>query len=338
MKAILARKEEAEAARQRLFLENAVDKKRKLVKRNGFVEIPVKACYHSNDLTLVEQEKPQFYLPKKKLGEILDIPEYEKKLLPSGWQILGDIIIVSLKVGIESRKGEIGRALLSIYPRCRTVLLDRGISGQTRKPEREIIQGEITETLHRENGCIFKLDAMRLMYSQGNMAEKKRMSKLGRGEIVVDMFAGIGYFSIPMAVHSVPKKIIAIEINPVAFDYLKENIRLNKVEEIVEPVPGDCAVVCPVGIADRVIMGYLEANIYLEHGLRALLPGGILHYHEAVPEAVESRAIERVTEAAGKIGRRAEIIGVRRIKKYSPGVWHVVVDAKVDTPDLSFQA
>lgn len=258
--------------------------------------------------------------------------------MPSGWQVLGDIIIVSLKEGLENRKTEIGRALLSIYPRCRTVLLDRGIAGQTRKPEREVILGEITETLHKENGCIFKLDAMRIMYSQGNQNEKRRMSKLGGGEIVVDMFAGIGYFSIPMAVHSAPKKIIALEINPVAFDYLRENVKLNKVEEIVEPIPGDCAGVCPIGIADRVIMGYLEANMYLELGIRALLPGGILHYHEAVPEAIERRPVERLMEAAGKMHRKAEIMGVRRIKKYSPGVWHVVVDAKVDAPDLSFRA
>ncbi len=330
MKAVRASIDGAESIRQLLMSRNALDKTRKFTKKDGFVEIPVKEGFDADELVLIEQEKPEFYIPKKTLYDILDIQELEKKLLPSGWQILGDIIILTLREELVSRKEEIGRALLSLYPGCRTVLLDRGIKGRIRQPEREIIAGEGTETVHRENGCSFKLDAMRIMYSKGNLAEKKRMSRKGSGETVVDMFAGIGYFSIPMAVLSKPKKIFAIEINPVAFGYLRENIRLNGVENIVEPVRGDCAVVTPHGLADRVVMGYLDAHEYLETGINALLPGGILHYHEAVPEAVERRPVERIIEAAKKLGRKAEILETRRIKKYSPGVWHVAVDARVD--------
>ncbi|MCZ7384731.1 MAG: class I SAM-dependent methyltransferase family protein, partial [Candidatus Methanoperedens sp.] len=239
MKAVLARVEEAENVRQKLLLEDALDKTRKLVRKESFVEIPIK--FDIKGFTLVEQDTPRLYIPKKTLGDIIDIPASEKKLLPSGWQVLGNIVIVTLKVELEHRKAEIGEALLSLYLGCRTVLLDRGITGQMRQPIREIIAGENTETIHRENGCLFKLDAMRIMFSQGNLAEKKRMSRLGKGEVIVDMFAGIGYFSIPMAVHSKPGKIFAIEINPEAFGYLKENIRLNKVDGIIEPVAGDCS-------------------------------------------------------------------------------------------------
>ncbi|MDP2767553.1 MAG: class I SAM-dependent methyltransferase family protein [Candidatus Methanoperedens sp.] len=330
MKAVLVGKEDAETVRQRLFLEDALDTTRKAIERNGFVEVPIKEYYRTEDFTLVEQEKPEYYTPKKTLLDCLDLPYGEKKYLPSGWQILGDIIVVSLRKELENRKAEVGKALLSLYPRCKTVLLDRGIAGQMRLPEREIIAGEGTETIHRENGCLFKIDALKLMYSQGNLAERKRMSNVGKNETVVDMFAGIGYFSISMAVHSKPKKIFSIEINPQAFGYLKENIMLNKAEEIVEPILGDCAFVTPCGIADRVIMGYLNAHEYLEYGIRALLPGGIIHYHEAVPEAIPRRPVARIIEAAGKQGRKAEIIGMRRIKKYSPGVWHVAVDARAD--------
>ncbi|MCZ7396712.1 MAG: class I SAM-dependent methyltransferase family protein [Candidatus Methanoperedens sp.] len=328
MKAVLVSGEEAETIRQQMLSGDGLDKTRKLIEKNGFVEIPVKT--NTTGYPFIEQENPEFYFPKKTLGDILDIPEYEKKLLPSGWQILGDIIIISLRAELENRKAKIGKALLSLYPRCMTVLLDHGINGKMRQPQREIIAGEKTETIHKENSCLFKLDAMQFMYSQGNLAERKRMSKLWRGEVVVDMFAGIGYFSIPMAVHSKPKKIFAVEINPAASGYLKENISLNNVEDIIEPVPGDCAIVTPRGIADRVIMGYLDAHEYLPQGIRALLPGGILHYHEAVPEEIERRPAERIIEAAKKEGRKVEIIGMRRIKKYAPGVWHVVVDARMD--------
>ncbi|MDL5503535.1 MAG: class I SAM-dependent methyltransferase family protein, partial [Candidatus Methanoperedens sp.] len=79
-----------------------------------------------------------------------------------------------------------------------------------------------------------------------------------------------------------------------------------------------------------VIMGYLDGYEYLPHGIRALLPGGILHYHEAVPEAIEQRPVERILEVSKRQGKSAQIIGLHRIKKYAPGVWHVVVDARVD--------
>ena len=328
MKAVLVNINESEITRRKLLVEGVLDKTRKLVKRKEQVEIPVIGTFNTKDYILVEQEKPVLYIPGKKLPDILDMPESKKKLLPSGWQVLGSIIIVSLNSDLEGWKLDIGKALLSLYPRCCTVLLDRGISGRFRKPQRELIAGCDTETVHKENGCLFKLDAMQVMFSQGNLAEKKRMSKLGRSEIVVDMFAGIGYFSIPMAVHSAPKKILAIEINPIAFGYLKENIKLNRVENIIQPFLGDCMDAAPQRLADRVIMGYLDAKDYIWKGISSVRPGGIIHYHEAVPEALEKRPVERIKAAARE--RKVEIIGIRRIKKYSPGVRHVVVDARID--------
>lgn len=326
MKAVRVSFEESESVRKKLLHDSALDKTRKLVKKNGFIEIPVTESFDKYEFTLVEQDKPEYYLQKQTLISSLNIPESEKKLLPRGWNILGDIIIVTLNEKLEHRRKEIGEALLCLYLGCKTVLLDRGISGQMRQPLREIIAGNGTETIHKERGCLFMLDAMRIMFSQGNLAEKERMSKLGKNETVVDMFAGIGYFSIPMAVHSKPKKIFSIEINPVSFGYLKENIKLNKVVDIIEPVSGDCSKLTPRNMANRVIMGYLDGLEYLPYGIDALLPGGILHYHEAVPEAVENRPVERIMEASKRQGRHAHITSVRRIKKYAPGVWHVVVD------------
>jgi len=322
---------DSESVRQKLISLSALDKSRKLLKKDGFIEIPVNENFITNEFTLIEQDNPQYYLQEKTVFNNLDIPEMERKLLPRGWQILGEIIILTLDEKLTKRKTQIGEALLSNYPRCKTVLLDRGISGQMRQPDRQIIAGAGTpETVHKENDCLFKLDAMKIMFSQGNLAEKKRMSNLGKDETVVDMFAGIGYFSIPMAVHAKPKKIISIEINPVSFGYLKENIALNRVGDIIEPIAGDCAKVTPRRIANRVIMGYLDGQDYLEVGINALLPGGILHYHEAVPEAIESRPADRIIDVSRKLERNVEITGPRRIKKYAPGVWHVVVDAKVE--------
>ncbi len=329
--------ENAECLRSELNQKFLLDKNRKIriidTHNNGrCMEIPVLddvAGYR-----MIEQANPEYYQRYQSLRERLkdSIPDHELCYVPSGWQILGGIIVVSIPETIISRRHLIAETLLEMYPRCRCVVRDLGISGQFREPVRELLVGSDTETVQKEHGCLFKMDVTKIMYSKGNLAERKRMSEFGKDEIVVDMFAGIGYFSIPMAVHSDPQKIISIEINPRSHQYLCKNIELNHVGKIIEPVNGDCACVTPTEIADRVIMGYIgTTHEYLAQGIGAIKnEGGMLHYHETTPEElVFARPIERIRMAAAKLGREIEIKECHRIKKYSPGVWHVVVDALV---------
>ncbi|MBN2223522.1 MAG: class I SAM-dependent methyltransferase family protein [Deltaproteobacteria bacterium] len=316
-----------------------LDRSRKTISKDGTVEIPVAGPLPPSPslpgLKIIFQENPEFYERSPELAELLadDIAPEEREHLPAGWFILGKVVIVKIDSRVEDLKERIGEALLEIYPRCSTVLLDRGIEGQFREPNREVIAGlATTETVHREDGVVFKLDAMRTMFSPGNLRERMRMGRLGGEETVVDMFAGIGYFTLPMAVHSRPKRIVAIEINPVAYGYLVENVRLNGVEEIVEPVLGDCARLAPAAIADRVVMGYVgTTDQYLDAGMAALVPGGVLHYHQTVPEKLYPQMLERdLAVAAERAGRSIKIERCARVKKYSPGMLHAVIDARVD--------
>ncbi|MDO5824943.1 MAG: class I SAM-dependent methyltransferase family protein [Methanosphaera sp.] len=206
------------------------------------------------------------------------------------------------------------------------------IHGQKREPEVELLYGESTETVHKENYCKFKLDVSKVMWSKGNTNERKRMSTLPEdGETIIDMFAGIGYFTIPMAVHSNPEKIYAIEINPNSYRFLCENVKLNKVEDIVEPILGDCSRQDFDHIADRIMMGYIGGtHHYLDSAMKYLKRGGIIHYHESTPEPILfERPVERVRCAADKVDRKIEVLNKRSIKKYSPGVYHTVVDIRV---------
>ena len=128
-------------------------------------------------------------------------------------------------------------------------------------------------------------------------------------------------------------KIYSIEINPVSHGYLNENISLNGVEDVVETLLGNCRELAPSRVADRVLMGYIgNTNEYLDVAIDALKEGGILHYHESVPDKLKFiRPIERIIKAATLADRGdVEIINKRIIKPYSPGVYHVVVDAKID--------
>ncbi|OFV67920.1 class I SAM-dependent methyltransferase family protein [Methanosarcinales archaeon] len=265
---------------------------------------------------------------RKELDGILSPADLDR--LPRRWQLIGDIVLVRID-GLEDFWGEIGDAFFKIYPWAKGVAVDCGVHGKLREPDIRVIAGEVSETLHRENHCTFKLDPRKVIFSPGNMNERMRIAALGTDEFVVDMFAGIGYFSIPMAKHAVPEKIIAIELNPVAFEYLLENIRLNHVEKIIEPLAGDCADLTPVGVADRVIMGYLNAEAYLEVGVKAIREeGGILHYHEAVPyHLFPNRPVERIQAACRSLGRGCEIIEAKKVKKFAPGVLHAVIDAAI---------
>ncbi|MCQ1534795.1 class I SAM-dependent methyltransferase family protein [Methanosarcina sp. KYL-1] len=339
-RAIRVPPERGEEMKERAKAGNFLDSTRKIrkIQTDGgiFLEIPLTETTGEKvgDFPVIEQEKPELLEKPKFLKEYLkgSFSEAEMEQLPSGWHVLGDIIIVSIPETLDDKKDLIANALLTMYPKCKSVVRDLGIEGQFRQPKRELLVGATTETIHKEHGCLFKQDVTKVMYSKGNLDERKRMSKLGQGELVVDMFAGIGYFSIPMAVHARPKKIFSIEINPESFAYLRENIRLNRVEDIITPVLGDCSEVTPEGVADRVLMGYVGiTHHYLEPGIKALKKsGGILHYHETVPENLAgTRPEERVRKAAGTLGKKVEVLGTRRIKKYSPGVLHVVLDARI---------
>ncbi len=239
------------------------------------------------------------------------------------WKKIGDIIVLNR----DTEKPEIFLEMKGV----KSVVKVEKIWGKRRKPKTRILAGSETETIHKENKCLFKLDVASIMWSKGNTYERMRIPRLIKdGETIVDMFAGIGYFSIPIAVHSNPKKIYAIEINPTAYHYLRENIKLNKVEDKIKPILGDSAIIAPRLSADRVLMGYVgDTHHYLGPAFKCLREGGILHYHETVPDRIKfKRPVERVKKAAAP--RKVKVLNKRIIKKYSPGVWHIVIDAKIN--------
>ena len=254
---------------------------------------------------------------------------------PASWAVLGTVILVD--VDDSPRPEEVGEALLELHGGADTVLARGGISGAHREPDVEVIAGTgDTETVHTEHGTRYAMDLAEVMFSPGNKAERARMGEVVEpGERVVDMFAGIGYFTLPMA--RAGADVTAIERNPVAFRYLLENVRLNEVSETVHPYRADCRDVLAREnaetdvTADRVVMGYYDAFEYLDSALGALEPGGTLHLHEATPEPlVFERPIERIEAAAAERGRSVEVLDTRRVKTHSEGVVHVVVDVRVD--------
>lgn len=273
--------------------------------------------------------------------------EAEIKRAPSSWAVLGSVILITVTERCPDET-ELGEALLELHGNAETVLAREGIEGPRRHPDHRVIAGTgNTETIHEEHGIKYAMDLMNVMFSPGNKHERARLAALvatdseppaageiavpdqvtsltGGSETVFDMFAGIGYFTLPMA--AAGATVTATEINPTAFRYLVENAKLNDVGDRLQPYLADCREV-PV-TADRVVMGHYDAHEYLETAFSSVRDGGVIHYHAVVPEAeLWERPEKRLTTVESN--HEATIVGRRRVKTYAEGVAHVVVDARV---------
>ena len=274
----------------------------------------------------------QFEQIKKLLSE--KIPSELISYLPDKWEKIGDVLIVKLHTNFEQYQDIIGEVYAEVLNR-KSVLCDiGGISGVYREPNVELIYGSNDcETVHKENGVRFKLDPKRIMFSSGNMDERRRMAKVSNNEeFVVDLFAGIGYFTLPMAVHSRPQRIFACEINPVAFDYLCQNIVLNNVTDVVEPLKGDNRMVAPKNVADRVLLGYFgNTYSFLPTAIECLKNHvGIVHYHGIFSDYVAPDSVlQQVDKIAKEYRRKAEFLKCKHVKSYAPCVSHYVFDIRV---------
>ena len=146
------------------------------------------------------------------------------------------------------------------------------------------------------------------------------------GETIVDMFAGIGYWAIPIAKFKKVKRVFAVEKNPVSFGYLEENIRLNRISNTT-PVLGDCRKV-KLPVADRIIMGYFPNTLkFLPAALKISKKGTIIHFHEIGknPDKIKQRIENLLKQAKVK----AKITNTRIIKSYSATKNHFVFDLRV---------
>jgi len=285
------------------------------------------------------KEKQENKLKKpKKLPSTKDIErELENhgiKLHIPGWDMLGDVMVIDIKDAKLSREEKkiLGELILKLHPVAKAVVLRNAIKGELREPEAELIGGEKSEAIYKEHGCIFKFDATKVMFSLGNKEERKRMGKIVKSnETVADFFACVGQFSIPVAKHGKAKRVYAIEKNKIAFEYLKENIKLNKVESIVMPILGDCRYVALPEKVDRVILGYIfDTEKFLSKAIEVLKDKGMVHYHSTCLANELDREEERVIEEISEYGASAEVVLRRIIKSYAPSRVHYVLDISVE--------
>lgn len=279
---------------------------------------------------------------KNNLKEILldKLTEEELSFLPRGFQTLGKVMILKLHPNLLAKKKIIADACLELLPSNQSVYINLGkVEGKFRQPEKiEHIAGENNPIVeHREHDIIYRFDFTKIMFSKGNLNERKHLTTLVKdGEIIVDMFAGIGYFSLPIAKHARPERIFSIELNPDAYKSLIKNIKLNHLKEKIVPIFGDSKIkvvrLFESGIrADRVIMGIFPApkNHIKEALLLAKDEGTVYHYEGIVDKDNYLELFDEFDTIAKTQGCKCELLSKRFVKSYGPNLYHVVLDIKV---------
>jgi tRNA (guanine37-N1)-methyltransferase len=276
------------------------------------------------------------------LGDALQdvVPLHLRSQLPRSFDIIGDIAIIELSAILGSYAAEVGKGVLEANPHVRLVLSKSGgVMGKFRTRELGVIAGSGgLETVHHEFGCRYKLDVSMVYFNPRLAHERRRVAeRVKQDEVVVDMFAGVGPYSILAAKLQPGARVYAIDINPSAVKYLRENILANEVADRVVPMLGDAEDLARNKLhhsADRVIMNLpSEAERYLGVALEALKTiGGIIHFYEfASRGAILSSVKERFRRSVTALNHNVRTFDYCEvIKEIAPSRVQVALDAVIE--------
>jgi tRNA (guanine37-N1)-methyltransferase len=255
--------------------------------------------------------------------------------LESGIDVIGDIAIVKLRPGSAVAEGPLAEAILGEMKSVRCVYgQEGGIEGDFRLRKLRHLGGEErTTTVHKENGLRLGLDVETCYFSPRLSTERLRVAELAEtGENALNMFAGVGPFSILIAKKR-GARVWSCELNEAAFKFHVENNRLNKVNGLIEMVEGDSmALPQKLGLGrffDRILMAHpSRSNFFLPSALSMLAPGGVIHYYRHVTGEDEGEAEGNLrTEIAG-LAPSVSIDLVRRVRVVGPRYVELVADLR----------
>jgi Predicted methyltransferase len=337
LKYVRIRSEDAAKEIDRLMEMDIVDKNAKIRKTETHRLVPIlpgnedklKDCEIIEDIYYSRERKS----PQEKICLALhELPENIKEMLPMKWEYVGEIAILKTDIPDEY-KSQIGEVYAEVLG-MKTICIDRGVSGEFRRPDMEVVFGSDTVSSRLENGIRYEFDVTKVMYSSGNTDERERMAKLDcSDEVVWDMFAGIGYFSLPIAKFANPLRVISTEKNPDSYEFLVRNAELNDVSDVLFPVLGDNRHMHSKAFADRILMGYVQrTSEFLETALIAIKDNGIIHYHDTF---YVNEYKDKIREIFDSQPCEYEILGIKEVKSFAPSVSHYVADVKIKQTPLN---
>ncbi len=248
--------------------------------------------------------------------------------------VIGDIAVVRLPGITKSEKRRLAGALLQEVTNVSGVFeQEGGIEGEYRLRNLTHLAGEKkTLTLHRENGCSFRVDVARCYFSPRLSTERLKIAnEVAKKERVLNMFAGVGPFSIPIA-RSGGAKVTSCELNDYACDLHEENDRLNKVDGLVDVVRGDALDLPKVVKSkfDRILMPHpSQADEFLPTALTMARKGAVIHYYRHVLGENEKEAVDRLSEELSEKIPAKTKYKIRKVREVGPRWLEMVADLKL---------
>jgi tRNA (guanine37-N1)-methyltransferase len=257
------------------------------------------------------------------------------------FDVVGDIAIFRGRGVHCGTSKKYARLILSTHKGLKTVLRqDSSVSGEFRLRKLTYFAGENrTRTVHKESGCSFAVDLQSCYFSPRLSFERSRIAQMVTfGESVINMFAGVGCFSIIIAKTVKSSKVFSIDINPSAFEFQRQNINSNGVYSRVVPILGDSEKVVEtnlLGSADRVLMPLPEkAFEFLNCAVSALKPhGGWIHYYDFVHAKTKEDPVEKTMLKVGKrltqLDLKFNIPFSRIVRSTGPNWFQVILDIHI---------
>ncbi|MHA1726229.1 MAG: class I SAM-dependent methyltransferase [Promethearchaeota archaeon] len=352
--------------RQHFRGKSILDPTRKVLREENNLLFPIKEGAPVLSVFLQKLEQAMQYRRVKRKSVLAVHPKFIRTLkeaikrvfpapymdaLPRSYDIIGSIIIIEFdrieNVSPRDRewfKQEVAKFLIQKHRKVETIYEKAGkVNGTYRLRDLNFLWGkDASETLYKENGCIFKLDVKKTYFNPRLNHERKRIASLPykRNELIVDLFAGVGPFSIQIAKnHKIT--IHAFDINPVAHDYLKQNIQLNSLKGTVIPhhlnVKELILKESFLGSVlhhqiDRIIMNLPEKSLeFMDVACFLIKKEGIIHNYQICekPHAVQ-KAIENLKISLIKQDYFLEkILNSRIVKHYSPKADLIALDVSI---------
>ncbi|XP_059144933.1 tRNA wybutosine-synthesizing protein 2 homolog [Physella acuta] len=237
---------------------------------------------------MVKQNTPAAHLMKK-ISELMEKYRMSEKLkdeVPHKWERHGNLVILPSTAFISNEWKVLGELLWEVVAKClkcrrlarQSPVADNGF----RSSQVVMLLGEDGVVTHVDNGISYVYDVTKCMFSAGNITEKLRIAKLDCvGETIVDLYAGIGYFTLPYLIHAKADHVFACEWNPDAVSALRNNLKVNGVFEKCTVIEGDNRKLQLRDLADRVNLGLIPSSEESwPMAVQVLKPtGGVLHIH-----------------------------------------------------------
>ena len=247
---------------------------------------------------------------------------------------LGDIVIVD--EDDDERAREIAEAVMAADLPCDAVLNRASpIEGELRVRRWDVLAGNGTETVHREYGHEFALDLAAVFFSPRLATERHRVvEQVGSGESAVDMFAGVGPYTVPMASRGVD--VVACDLNERAVEYLRENAERNGVADRVTAIAGDVREIADeyADTADRLVMNLPHsANEFLDTAVALAGDDCVIHYYDIQHEDDPFVPGHRAIEAAAGDAYAVDVETERVVRSYAPHEYNVCLDVRLTRVD-----